>query len=330
MMQAQFGDDYYGEEDGEGLSLPENLEEGVDDKTDGEVEGQEEYDENEEEFDDGSAAYSNGTSTSQAQAISGMLDELYKLDYEDIVAGIPCRFKYRQVEKEDFGLTADEILLAEDAELNKFVSLKRISAYSEPYGAGEQAHKVTKKRKRLRVAIKERLEKEAADAAALGMEIKGLKNKNSSESEKEEKTIEEGVIAEDEGGKEDGTSKKRRRRKLKEERGALPPTASVSKESTNIPPNGSKIKATVKKIKEIVSEAKASDITLTSNNMKDTAGSSSSSKKEKKSSGTDNGIEIPKKKKKTAMAPAPTAHKGANSKPKTMDENKKRRANLYK
>jgi hypothetical protein len=54
MMQAQFGDDFYGEEDGEGLSLPENIEEGVDDKTDGDVEGQEEYDENEEEFDDGS------------------------------------------------------------------------------------------------------------------------------------------------------------------------------------------------------------------------------------------------------------------------------------
>lgn len=45
-------------------------------------------------------------------------------------AGIPCRFKYKEVEPEGFGLTAEEILLADDSELNKFVSLKHISAYN--------------------------------------------------------------------------------------------------------------------------------------------------------------------------------------------------------
>ena len=57
------------------------------------------------------------------------LDEYYKLDYEDMVGGVPCRFKYRKVEPMEFGLDAKEVLQAKDKELNSWVSVKRVVQY---------------------------------------------------------------------------------------------------------------------------------------------------------------------------------------------------------
>uniref|UniRef100_A0A6B2L1D2 Kri1-like C-terminal domain-containing protein n=1 Tax=Arcella intermedia TaxID=1963864 RepID=A0A6B2L1D2_9EUKA len=62
------------------------------------------------------------------------LEEYYKLDYEDIVGGIPCRFKYTKVKPLDYGLDSHEILMADDTDLRKIIPLKRLNPYREDQG----------------------------------------------------------------------------------------------------------------------------------------------------------------------------------------------------
>ena len=62
-----------------------------------------------------------------------LLEEYYKLEYEDVVGGVPTRFRYRQVPAQDFGLRADDILTMDEKELNQIIGLKRLAPYREDW-----------------------------------------------------------------------------------------------------------------------------------------------------------------------------------------------------
>jgi len=118
-----------------------------------------------EEGDDGDNAMfqeQHGESAIEKKLKAKLQEELYKLDYEDLIDGMPTRFKYRQVEKNDYGLTTKEILFARDSTLKGFVSLKKMA----PYRDEGEYHVHRNKRRRFREQLKHELEEEEKKIAA--------------------------------------------------------------------------------------------------------------------------------------------------------------------
>ena len=95
----------------------------------------------------------------QLKSVQDLWQELEALDYEDIVAGVKCKFKYRDVKAQDYGLTDTEILEWDDNRLNKLVSLKKIAPYREDEGN----QRVTKKKKKFVEKSKEKSKRVGKD-----------------------------------------------------------------------------------------------------------------------------------------------------------------------
>jgi protein KRI1 len=104
---------------------------------------------------------------SPADVSSDKFDELYKLDYEDIVGGMPVRFRYRTVQKKDFGLTTEQILQIEERDMKQLVSLKKLAPYrfDDAFVHGDQRRRFLKNWRKAQVEREEeRREREKEEA----------------------------------------------------------------------------------------------------------------------------------------------------------------------
>jgi len=65
------------------------------------------------------------------------LNEYFKLDYEDKIGDVKCRFSYSNVKAKTYGMDTAFILGSDDKDLNQIVSIKRLSTYKTKGGNKE-------------------------------------------------------------------------------------------------------------------------------------------------------------------------------------------------
>ncbi|ORX59286.1 Krr1-domain-containing protein [Piromyces finnis] len=94
------------------------------------------------------------------KSLNEYLDEYYQLDYEDMIGDTPTRFKYAKVKPENYGLSAIEILLADDKDLNEYISLKKLAPHRSEERQMKDEIKFNKSKKKRLSAFRKSLEEQ--------------------------------------------------------------------------------------------------------------------------------------------------------------------------
>eukprot|EP00898_Chlorokybus_atmophyticus_P008248 jgi/Chlat1/8424/Chrsp80S07838 len=164
-MQAAFGEEYYNAADDEKFDPEAPPPEDDGDDAEEALEGDVDIVERDE---NGVVAGEDETQTAKQkkrvrQKLRKMWEDLYKLDYEDTVAGMPTRFKYTTVPAKSYGLAPEEILMADDRDLNARISLKRLAPYREDDGRYRRSDGTLTGRRKRREDTQQQQQLEACD-----------------------------------------------------------------------------------------------------------------------------------------------------------------------
>ncbi|KAF7289267.1 Kri1-C domain-containing protein [Mycena indigotica] len=156
-----------------------------------------------------------GTEEMRKRKLKEWMDEIYALDFNDIVGGQTTRFHYTSVAPQNYSLTASEILEAKDAELNEYMGIKKYAPYRQENKSGWDSHR-NERLKEFKGKISERLghvpeeapEKKKRKGKKERMREKGEANGEDDSAKKRKREEPEAEAPAEESGK-----KKRRRKK---------------------------------------------------------------------------------------------------------------------
>ncbi|CAH8353189.1 unnamed protein product [Eruca vesicaria subsp. sativa] len=161
------------------------------------------------------------------RANEALMEEYYKLDYEDIIGDLKTRFKFAKVQPNSYGLEKEEILFLDDTELNQYVPLKKMAPYMEKdwevnkYKLKEQKHKFSELLERIDNPDEKRSKKKSKKRDA----------EEKKDVVKEKKPA--APIADEEGEAETSKLSRKAKRRRREAEKKLPPNRMVAYGKTN-------------------------------------------------------------------------------------------------
>ena len=183
--------------------LPDELKKEMEEKemeeeeNDDDEEEENEKEMEEEEEDDEKKAIEENLEAKKKEA-EKLKDELYELDYEDMIGDMPVRFHYTKVKPSSYGLSTEDILSADDKELRQFVSIKKLAPYRD------HEWRVSKdKIGKFKAQVHKRIKREEVEEKISRKQEKRQRKKEKKEREKMEKEMAEQALQ----------SKKRKRSK---------------------------------------------------------------------------------------------------------------------
>ncbi|KZT64882.1 Krr1-domain-containing protein [Daedalea quercina L-15889] len=97
-----------------------------------------------------------GTEDMRKRVLEKYMDELYELEFNDMIGDMPTRFKYTRVAPQNFGLAPAEVLMATDAELNQFMGIKKYAPYRKEGKGRNWDGQRTARLQELRETLKDR------------------------------------------------------------------------------------------------------------------------------------------------------------------------------